>query len=153
MTESKFDFYLEMIKKTHQSFREFLEHLPDEILDWKVHEFVPAVRDILIHIIEDQMWIVNYMINKQETKYKSPKQISKFLRDDFLIYYDKFVVDIMVKFNKILKMDLTLERDYKDFSMKIEDWIYEYIFHLHKHCGEINVAHIAWKREQRSLSS
>ncbi len=153
MTISKINFYLEMINKSHETFREFLSHLPDDILDWRVHEFTPTVRELIVHVIQDQMWIINYILEKKEEKYTIPENVSNILIDEIISVYDNFVSIAMEKLSKVKDLDLADEREYKEYSLNVEDWLFEYIHHLNKHCGEINVAHIAWKRKERSLTS
>ena len=150
MTILKKDFYLEMINKSHETFREFLSHLPEEILDWRVHEFTSTVRDLITHIIQDQMWIVDYILEKKEEKHTIHKDISKLLIEEIISVYDDFVSVATEKLRKVKDSDLTDERDYKEYPLNVEDWLFEYIHHLNKHCGEINIAHIAWKRKERS---
>ncbi|MCK4895851.1 MAG: DinB family protein [Candidatus Heimdallarchaeota archaeon] len=139
-----------MINKSHETFREFLSHLPEEILDWRVHEFTSTVRDLITHIIQDQMWIVDYILEKKEEKHTIHKDISKLLIEEIISVYDDFVSVATEKLRKVKDSDLTDERDYKEYPLNVEDWLFEYIHHLNKHCGEINIAHIAWKRKERS---
>lgn len=153
MTILKTDFYLEMINKSHEVFREFLSHLPEDILDWRVHEFTKTVRELLMHVIQDQMWIVNYILEKKEERYPIPENISKLLIEEIISVYDDFVSDATEKLNKVKDSNLADERDYKEYPLNVEDWLFEYIHHLNKHCGEISIAHIAWKRKERSLTS
>ncbi len=153
MTILKTDFYLEMIDKSHKTFREFLSHLPEDILDWRVHEFTPSVRELITHIIQDQMWIVNYLLEKKEEKHTIPENMSKLRLEEIISVYDDFVPVAMEKLRKVKDSNLADERDYKEYTLNVEDWLFEYIHHLNKHCGEINVAHIAWKRKERSLAS
>ena len=153
MTILKTDFYLEMINKSHETFREFLSHLPEDILDWRVHELTPTVRELIVHVIQDQMWIVNYILEKKEEKHVIPENASKFLLEEIISVYDNFVVDSTEKLCKVKDLNLNDERDYKEYPLNIEGWLFEYIHHLHKHCGEINIAHVAWKRKERSLTS
>jgi len=153
MTILKIDFYLEMIDKSHETFREFLSHLPEDILDWRVHEFTPTVRELITHIIQDQMWIINYLLEKKEEKQTIPENMSKLLIEEIISVYDDFVSDATEKLSKVKDSNLADERDYKEYPLNVEDLLFEYIHHLNKHCGEINVAHIAWKRKERSLAS
>ncbi len=153
MTILKIDLYLEMINKSHDTFREFLSHLSENILDWKVHEFTPTVRELIVHIIQNQMWIVNYMLEKREEKYVIPENTSEFLLEEIISVYDNFVVDVTEKLCKVKDLNLEDERNYKEYPLNVEDWLYEYIHHLHKHCGEINFAHVAWKRKERSVTT
>lgn len=153
MTILKIDFYLEMINKSHEAFREFLSHLPEDILDWRVHEFTPTVREQITHIIQDQMWIVNYILEKKEEKHTIPENISKLLIEEIISVYDDFVSNATEKLSKVKDSNLAEERDYKEYSLNVENWLFEYVHHLNKHCGEINIAHIAWKRKERSSSS
>lgn len=153
MTILKTDFYLEMINKSHKSFREFLTHLPEDILDWRVNEFTSTVRELITHVIQDQMWIVNYILEKKEEKHAIPENISKLLIEEIITVYDEFVANATDKLSKVKDLDLADERNYKEYPLNVEDWLFEYIHHLNKHCGEINVAHIAWKRKERSLTS
>ncbi len=153
MKISKTDFYLEMINKSHETFREFLSHLHEDILDWRVHEFTPTVRELIVHVVQDQMWIINYILEKKEEKHTIPEDISKLLIEEIISVYDNFVSIAMKKLSKVKDLDLAEEREYKEYPLSIEDWLFEYIHHLNKHCGEINVAHIAWKRKERSLTS
>ena len=153
MTISKTDFYLEIINKSHETFREFLSHLPEDILDWRVHEFTPTIRETIVHVIQDQMWIVNYLLEKKEEKHTIQVNISEFVIEEIISVYDNFVADATEKLSKVKSLDLNDERNYKEYPLNVEDWLFEYIHHLNKHCGEINVAHIAWKRKERSLTS
>ena len=152
MTILKIDLYLEMINKSHDTFREFLSHLSENILDWKVHEFIPTARELIIHIIQDQMWIVNYMLEKREEKHVIPENTSEFLLEEIISVFDNFVVDVTEKLCKVKDLNLDDERNYKEYPLNVEDWLYEYIHHLHKHCGEINIAHVAWKRNERKVT-
>ncbi len=153
MTILKVDFYLEMISKSHKTFREFLSHLPEDILNWRVHEFTPTVRELIVHVIQDQMWIVNYILEKKEDKHIIPENTSKFLLEEIISVYDNFVADATEKLSKVKDLNLDDERNYKEYPLDIEDWLFEYIHHLHKHSGEINIAHVTWKRKERSLVS
>ncbi|MHA1345336.1 MAG: DinB family protein [Candidatus Heimdallarchaeaceae archaeon] len=153
MTNSKIDFYLDMIDKSHEAFREFLSHLQEDILDWRVHEFTPSVRELIIHVIQDQMWMINYMLEKKEVKYSVSENISKLLVEEIISVYDSFVSEVIDKLTKVKDLSLTDERDYKEYPLNVEDWLFEYIHHLNKHCGEINLARIAWKRKERSLTT
>ncbi|MBY9000476.1 MAG: DinB family protein [Candidatus Heimdallarchaeota archaeon] len=153
MTISKTDFYLEMISKSHEAFREFLSHLSEDILDWRVHEYTSTVRELIEHVIQDQMWIVNYIVDNKEKRYKLPKEISNMLIEDIVEVYDESITAIEKKLVKINNLNLNVERSYKGQSLTVEDWLFEYIHHLNKHCGEINIAHTTWKRNERALNS
>ena len=153
MTIAKIDFYLELIDKSHETLREFLSHLPEDILDWKVHEFLSRVRESILHINQNQMWIINYILEKREEKYSIPEKNSELLLEELLQLYDDFVSKATKQLSKVRDLSLDEERNYKEYSLNVEDWLFEYIHHLSKHGGEINVAHLGWKRKERALTS
>jgi len=68
-SNSKVQFYQDIIKKAHDAFREFLTHLPEDILDWTIHESLNSVRWIVEHVIHDQMWIANVIMDNSEEGY------------------------------------------------------------------------------------
>ena len=151
ITISKLELYLEIIEKTNETFREFLEHISEESLDWSIQEFLSPVRSVIEHILQDQMWIVNYILEKKELKYKTPKNFSSLSLKDIVNVYDEMISEINKKLKSLENLSLDDERDYKGVQMSIEDWIFEYIHHMNKHCGELNVYHLGWKRKERAL--
>ena len=153
MSNTKTDFYLEFIDRSHETFREFLSHLPEDILEWKVHEYLPTVRELIFNILRNQLWIANYLKDKTDKKHTFPEENSGLTMEELVIFYDDFVKEITKKLRIVKNLELTDERDYKEYPMNVESWLYEYSHHLSKHSGEIHVAHIAWKRKERSLTS
>ena len=150
MSLRKIDFYREMIKKTHDTFREFLIHLPEDILNWKIHEFSNTVRWLIQHVIQDQMWIANIILDKNEESFCFDKKGTLSL-EEIIEGYDDAISDIETKLKGVKEEDLLENRSYKEYSMSVEDWLYEYIHHLNLHSGEIGLTLTTWKRKSRSL--
>ena len=151
MSSSKIDFYKEMIKKTHDTFREFLVHLPEDILDWKIHEFVNTIRWLIQHVIHDQMWIANVILNSKEEGFHFEKKEEDLTLEDLIEGYDDTISEIEEKLEGVKEKNLSENRFYKEYSMTVEDWLYEYIHHLNLHSGEIGLILTTWKRKSRSL--
>ena len=151
MSSNKIDFYREMIKKTHETFREFLVHLPEDILEWKIHEFANTVRWLIHHVIHDQMWIANVILNSNEEGYHFDKKEEELTLEDLIEGFDETISEIEVKLERVKEEDLLRNRSYKEYSMTVEDWLFEYIHHLNLHSGEIGLALTIWKRKSRSL--
>ena len=149
MSSNKIDFYREMIKKTHDTFREFLVHLPEDILDWKIHEFANTVRWLVQHVVHDQMWIANVILDNNEEGYHFDKEETSSL-EELIEGYDEAISEIETKLDNVKEINLSKSRSYKEFSMTVEDWLYEYIHHLNMHSGEIGLTLTTWKRKSRS---
>ena len=150
MSSNKVDFYREIIKKTHDIFREFLVHLPEDILDWKIHEFANTVRWLIQHVVHDQMWIANVILDNKEEGYHFDNEETLSL-ENLIDGYDEAISEIEEKLEDIVEENLPENRSYKEYSMTVEDWLYEYIHHLNLHCGEIGLTLTTWKRKSRSL--
>ena len=150
MSSNKIDFYRELIKKTHDTFREFLVHLPENILDWKIHEFTNSVRWLIQHVVHDQMWIANVILDNNEEGYHFDKEGTLSL-ENLIEGYDDAISEIETKLESVKERNLPENRSYKEYSMTVEDWLYEYIHHLNLHCGEIGLTLTTWKRKSRSL--
>ncbi len=150
-SNSKMQFYQDIIKKAHDAFREFLTHLPEDILDWTIHESLNSVRWIVEHVIHDQMWIANVIMDNSEEGYHFEKSIKQYTLDELIEKYDDVFIEIEEKFTDLKREHLLEARMYKDFSMTVEDWLYEYIHHLNQHSGELGLILSAWKRKKRSL--
>lgn len=149
--DSKVHFYQEIIKKAHDSFREFLVHLPEDILEWQIHESLNSVRWIIEHVIHDQLWIANVIMNNYEEGYHFEESIDQYTLDELVEKYDDVFIAIEEKLADLKEEHLNEARMYKEFSLPVEDWLYEYIHHLNHHSGEIGLILTAWKRKKRSL--
>ena len=148
---SKLEFYQDIINKTHDAFREFLVHLPEEILDWKLSENLNSVRWIIEHIINDQMWIANVIMENNGEEYHFEEGYGQYSLEQIIEKYDEMFIGIEEKFTDLTVENLTEARMYKEYSLSVEEWLFEYIHHLNKHSGEINLILTAWKRKKRSL--
>ncbi|MCG3215489.1 MAG: DinB family protein [Candidatus Heimdallarchaeota archaeon] len=151
MISNKIGFYREIIKKTHDAFREFLLHLPEEILDWKIYEHTQTIRWLIQHVVHDQMWIANVIMDNEEEGYHFTKNSEELALEDFIDGYDDTVSTIETRLERLSEEDLDKKRSYKEYSMTVEDWLFEYIHHLNLHSGEIGFTLTAWKRKNRSL--
>jgi len=150
-SNSKIQFYQDIIKKAHDAFREFLTHLPEDILDWSIHESLNSVRWIVEHVVHDQMWIANVIMDNSEEGYHFEKSVDQYTLDELIEKYDDMFIEIEEKLTYLKKEHLKEARMYKDYSLSVEDWLYEYIHHLNQHSGEIGLILTAWKRKKRSL--
>ncbi len=151
-SNQKSQFYLEMIERSHEAFREFLTHLPEDILTWKVHDSLYSAGWIIEHLIHDQMWIVNVILNNKEEGYHLKAKPEGLNLDDLIEGYDDLVSEAEEKLSKITDVQLNEARSYKEYSISVEDWLFEYIQHLNHHGGELSLILTAWKRKNRSLT-
>lgn len=151
MSNSELQYYMKLVKKSHDAFRDFITHLSEEILEWKIHEFTNSVSWIIQHIIQDQKWITDVILNKQTKHKESIKFNEKLTRDQLVGKFDKLVSYTENNFSKLNDEVLREFRNYKEYSMSVEDWLFEYIFHLNQHSGEISLMSKAWKRKERSI--
>jgi hypothetical protein len=150
MKQTKIDFYLEIIKKSHDTFREFLTHLPEGILDWKLHDFANTVNWMIQHIIHDQTWIVNVILDNKEEGKHFEKESLEISLDDMIEAYDEMISRTENLLGKLEDDDLSETRTYKEYEMMVEEWFFEYIHHLNQHAGELALYLSIWKREQRA---
>jgi len=151
MNDSELHFYMKLIKKSHDAFCDFLTHLSENILDWKIHELTNSVSWIIQHIIQDQKWIADVILNKQVKHDKTLTFDDKVTLEQLITKFEKLVSYVEDKFSKLNDDILSEERNFKQYSMNVEDWLFEYLFHLNQHSGEINLISKAWKRKERSI--
>ncbi len=151
MNISELQNYMKLVKKSHEAFRDFITHLSEEILEWKIHEFTNSVSWIIQHIIQNQKWIADVILNKQAKRESSPVFDEKLTIDQLVTKYEKLVSYVEGNFSKLNDEILREFRNYKEYSMSVEDWLFEYIFHLNQHSGEISLIAKAWKRKERSI--
>ena len=151
MSNNELQNYMRLVKKSHDAFRDFITHLSEEILKWKIHEFTNSVSWIIQHIIQDQKWIADVILNKQVKRESSPKFNENLTTEQLVVKFDKLVSYVENHFKKLNTEILKELRNYKDYSMSVEDWLFEYIFHLNQHSGEISLMSKAWKRKERSV--
>jgi hypothetical protein len=149
MSQTKINFYLEIIKKSHDAFREFLVHLPEEILNWKLHEFANTVNWMVQHTVHDQMWIANVIMNNQEEGKHFEKESTDIALDDILREFDELTMKTESMLQELNDEVLSESRSYKDYEITVEEWFFEYIHHLNQHAGEIALYLNIWKRENR----
>lgn len=147
----KTQFYIEIIERSHEAFRDFLTHLPEEILNWKITDTMYSVNWIIQHIINDQVWILNVILKSNEKGYHFEKQLDELTLEDLIEGYDEMVLQAERQLSKIIDDQLNEARIYKDYSLSVEDWLFEYIHHLNHHAGEVSFISTAWKRMKRSL--
>ena len=150
MSKTKINFYLEIIRKSHDTFREFLTHLPEGILEWKLHDFANTVNWMVQHIIHDQTWIANVIMDNNGEGKHFEKKASEISLDDMIEAYDELVSKSESLFEKLEDGVLTEIRNYKEYEMSVEEWLFEYIHHLNQHAGELALYLTIWKREQRA---
>lgn len=150
MNQTRINFYLEIIKKSHDTFREFIIHLPENILNWKLHNLANTVNWMIQHIIHDQMWIANVIMNNNEEGMHFDKESEELTLDDMLKSYDELTSETESLFQGLKDEILTESRSYKDYKMLVEEWFFEYIHHLNQHAGELVLYLTIWKREQRA---
>ena len=151
-SNQKSSFYLDLIKKSHEAFHEYLVHLPEDILDWKVTDLMYSSEWIIKHIIHDQIWIVNVILNNDKEGYHFEDKSDGLILEELIEEYDKMVIMAEDNLSKLDDSQLEEMRNYKDYTISVEDWLYEYIFHLNQHSGELGFILTAWKRKNRSLS-
>ncbi len=151
MSNNELQNYIKLVKKSHDAFRDFITHLSEEILEWKIHEFTNSVSWIIQHSIQDQKWIADVILNKQVKRESSPKFDEKLSNEQLVVKFDKLVSYVESNFSKLSDEILGELRNYKEYSMSVEDWLFEYIFHLNQHSGEISLMSKAWKRKERSI--
>ena len=144
-------FYTEIIKKSHDAFREFLTHLPEDILTWKIHESLYKVDWIIQHVIHDQVWIINVILDNKEEGHHFEEKEEGLSLEDMIEAYDDMVMNVESKLDNLQDKQLSEPRSYKNYSLTVEDWLFEYIHHLNHHGGEIGLILAGWKRKQRSL--
>ncbi|MHA1829571.1 MAG: DinB family protein [Candidatus Heimdallarchaeaceae archaeon] len=153
MNQEKVKTYLFLIKKSHETFREFLSHLNEEMLHWKINEQCNSIQWIINHTLKDQKWILD-LIFGESYKPISFKEISEHNTiNEILGIYDSFVEKIPSRFERLSDEDLDKNILFKGYTLRLEDWLYEYIHHLSYHSGEMGLYSVLWKRKQRSLTS
>ncbi|MHA1199925.1 MAG: DinB family protein [Candidatus Heimdallarchaeaceae archaeon] len=150
-SNQKSQFYLEIIKRSHEAFREYLTHLPEDILAWKVHDSMYTSGWIIEHLIHDQIWIVNVVLDNHEEGYHFEDKPEGLTLDDLIEGYDEMVSKVEQELANINDNQLNEMRTYKEYSITVEDWLFEYIHHLNQHGGELGFILTAWKRKNRSL--
>ena len=141
---------MEIISKSHDTFREFLTHLPEGILNWTLHKYANTVNWLIQHIIHDQMWIANVIMNNNEEGKHFEKESEEITIDDMIEAYDDLVNKTESMFKELNDEILIENRNYKEFQMTVEEWFFEYIHHLNQHAGELALYLTLWKREQRA---
>jgi len=147
----KSQFYLEMIKRSHESFRDYLTHIPEDVLQWKAHELMYSTSWLIEHVIHDQVWIANIIVKDVEQEYHCEKKSEKMVLDDIVQEYDNMVSKVETDLQVLTDEMLSELRTSKGYSLTVEDWIFEYIHHLHQHGGEIGYILTVWKRKRRAL--
>jgi hypothetical protein len=151
MSDNELQNYMKLVKKSHEAFRDFITHLSEDILEWQIHEFTNSVSWIIQHIIQDQKWIADVILNKHAKHVSSPKFNEKLTKDQLVEKFDKLASYVENNFSKLNNEILSELKNYKEYSMSVEDWLFEYIFHLNQHSGEISLMSKAWKRKERSI--
>jgi hypothetical protein len=69
--------------------------------------------------------------------------------DEFIDEYDEMVSKVETDLENLNDDILTELRTFKGYSISVEDWLFEYIHHLHQHGGEIGYILTVWKRKNR----
>jgi len=151
MSQSKIRTYLEIISKSHDAFREFLTHLPEDILNWTLHKYANTVNWMVQHIIHDQTWIANAIMNNIEEGKYFEKESEVTTLENLLESFDELVDRTEIMFKELQDAILTEQRNYKDYQMTVEEWFFEYIHHLNRHAGELALYLTIWKREHRAI--
>ncbi len=140
---------MRLIKHAHITFKENMESVKEDYLDWKIFNFVNSPRWIIEHIITMQDWFAKFIIDGEIGEYdesiSEPITPIETLIEDFTVQIKKWEE----KFNGLNEEDLTEIREYKGFSLTLEEWIYEYIYHLMHHGGQISFIVQTWKRKER----
>ncbi|MHA2357630.1 MAG: DinB family protein [Candidatus Heimdallarchaeaceae archaeon] len=151
MNPKKITFYLDLVKKSHDAFRDFLLHLPEEILDWKINDFANSTRWLIEHVIHDQTWIANVILNSEEEGYHFEGETEDLTLESMIEEYEQALNKIETDFDNLSDEDLKEGRSYKEYTMLVEEWFFEYIHHLNQHAGELGLYLTVWKRKQRNL--
>ncbi len=151
MQKCKITIVLDMIEKAHDTFLNYLTHIPDEVLEWKINELVPDALWIVNHVIRDQLWFAQFISGEKISDLDRNLTI-KFTTQEELIAEFKQTTDKSIQLLKKLN-DNDLERrlSYKGFEQSIFSWLYEYIHHLSHHGGQLAYILDGWKRKQRQL--
>lgn len=141
---TKISVYAKLISAAHQAFREYLEHLPEAILDLQVHEMVPTARETIRHTISGQLWLAKLVTNV-ESSIHVPNANGLTLQD-FIELFNKVSADIEKSLSSLNDDTLEQEREYKGYAKTVEVWLFEYIHHLSFHSGQLAQIHTIWKR-------
>ena len=155
MNESKeLEFFLNLISWAHKTCYEYISHLPEEALDWKLMPFTPSARWILIHIIKDQEWLAELICEKKATKeYNFTERYPKVDLEQLKGDYTKTMERIEKRLRECLKeSDFNKEIDYKGYKISVKEALFEYVHHLFNHEGQIAQIITAWKRKQRAIT-
>lgn len=142
-------FYLEIIKKSHETFKDYLSHISEDALDWKFHDYTVTARWIISHVIKDQKWFVNLILDKKGRS-KDYKNFKKLEIEKIIAIFDEEMQENIAQLQKISDEDLNEIKEVKGYPMKVEDLLFEYIHHLSHHGGQLAQIMNAWKREQRA---
>lgn len=142
-------FYLEIIGKSHETFKDYLSHISEDVLDWKFHEHTVTARWIISHVIKDQKWFVNLILDKKGRN-KDHKNFKKLEIEKIITIFDEAMQENITQLQKISDEDLNEIKELKGYPMKVEDLLFEYIHHLSHHGGQLAQIMNAWKREQRA---
>jgi hypothetical protein len=102
------------------------------------------------HIIHDQTWIVNVILDNKEEGKHFEKESTEISLDDMIKAYDEMVSRAENLLGKLEDDNLSETRKYKEYEMSVEEWFFEYIHHLNQHAGELAIYLSIWKREQRA---
>lgn len=137
--------YLDLINSAHSTFQDFLQHLPDEMLDLRLHDLVPTARQIIKHTISDQLWLASFIVGKQLER-PTVQLGDNLTLDEYISAYEKVVNEVLECFSNLTDDMLERNIDFKGYSRPIKEWLFEYIHHLSFHSGQLSQIHVIWKR-------
>ncbi|MHA1687529.1 MAG: DinB family protein [Candidatus Heimdallarchaeaceae archaeon] len=141
----KVSIYLDLINSAHSTFQDFLQHLPDEILDLRLNTLVPTARQIIKHTISDQLWLASFITGEQLER--PVLQLDNNLTlVEYLSAFEKVATQVIERFSSLTDDILEQKLDFKGCSRPIKEWLFEYIHHLSFHSGQLSQIHVIWKR-------
>ncbi|MHA1303292.1 MAG: DinB family protein [Candidatus Heimdallarchaeaceae archaeon] len=151
MSETSLEVYLYMIEKSNEAFRDFLEHLPVDALEWKVSKYVGTANWIIHHVIRDQEWFARFIVGEEQEELEPTLEVSQVDLEVLLNRFDKMVETTTKLLKQLKEEDLEEVRSFKNYSLPVKELLFEYIHHLNHHGGQLALIINSWKRKQRAL--
>ncbi|MHA1866347.1 MAG: DinB family protein [Candidatus Heimdallarchaeaceae archaeon] len=153
MSEKELKTYIKIIEKSYSSFREHVENFPEEALDWKINNFSGSPRWIISHVIKDQYPFTDFIVKGKTSSSQLKIEEIKGDISNILKKYDKMVKDTVESMQSLKEEDLTLIREMKNYKLSVEELLFEFIYHINHHCGQLAMILGTWKRSKKAENS
>ena len=153
MSDTELKTYVKIIEQSYVSFRDYLEHLPEDALDWKLNEFSGSPRWIISHVIKDQYLFTDFIVKGKTFSSQLEIEEIKGDIDTILKKFNKMVKETVGSIQTLRNEDLERIREMKNYKMTVEELLFEFIYHINHHSGQLAMILSSWKRSRKAKSA